>query len=170
MSDSEDFEVAKHVISCINSTPLAVLSTRSNDGVWGTPVYFTHDDNFNFYILSNSKSRHSRDIKKSQNVSLVIVMPPDISNGFEVGIQIAGKASEVSGKEIEKIYSERSMRITGNKTDFFDSTGAQMIKNEGGIFIKIVPKLITYLDRRYHGPQSKKVSIKRLVQLSKYIR
>ncbi len=170
MSDPEEFEIAKHVISCLNSTPLAVLSTRDKDAVWGTPVYFIHDDEFNFYILSNSKSRHYRDIKRDSKVALVITMPPDQSNGFEVGIQIAGTASEVSENRMEEIYRLRSSRITGDGAYFFDSNGAQVIKNEGGAFIKIVPKLVMYLDRRYHGPNSRKVSIKRLVQLSKYIR
>jgi uncharacterized protein YhbP (UPF0306 family) len=170
MSESEEFEIAKHVISCLNSTPLAVLATNDKGGIWGTPVYFTHDDKFDFYILSNSKSRHSRAIKKDREVALVVVMPPDLSGGFEVGIQIAGVAEEMSGKEIEDIYRQRILKITGNKADFFNAGGAQYIMTSGGMFIKVVPKLIMYLDRRYHGSDSRKVSIKRLVQLSRYIR
>ncbi len=169
MAFSEEFEVAKHVISCLNSTPIAVLSTMSKDGVWGTPVYFTHDDKFNFYMLSSSRSRHVRDIKSNKKVSLVIVMPLEASGGLQVGIQLAGDASLVPDKEIGNLYSARTKKIVGDNIDYFDPSGAQMIKNEGGVFIKIEPKIVMYLDRRYHGPDSKKVAIKTLVRLNKFI-
>ena len=170
MSESEDFEIAKHVISCMHSTPLAVISTRDKKSVWGMPVYFIHDDEFNFYVLVNSRSRPAKDIKKNPDVSLAIVMPPDVSNGFEVGIQVAGKASKISAKDIEEIYAQKMKRSARDREGFIGPREAQILGNEGGIFVKIVPILIMYLDRRYHGSDSKKVSIKRLVQLSKYIK
>ena len=170
MSEAEDFEVAKHVISCLHSTPLAVLSTKDNKSVWGMPVYFIHDNDFNFYAITNSRSRPANDIKNNPDVCLSIVMPPDSSNGFEVGIQIAGRASKISGKDIVEIYAQKMKRSAMDREGFIGPREAEILGNEGGIFIKIVPKLIMYLDRRYHGPQSKKVSIKRLAQLSKYIR
>lgn len=169
MAFSEEFEVAKHVIACLNSTPIAVLSTISKGSIWGTPVYFTHDDKFNFYILSSSKSSHVRDIKGNSNVSLVIVMPLEASGGMQVGIQLAGTASIVRDKDMAQLYAARTKRIIGDNIDYFDPNGAQMIRNEGGVFIKIEPKLVMYLDRRYHGPDSKKVSVKTLARLNKFI-
>jgi len=169
-SDSEDFEVAKHAISCLNSTPLAVLSTRDKGGVWGAPVHFTHDGEFNFYAIANSKDGIAKGIKENPNVSLVIVMPPDMSDGFEVGVQIAGRASRLSAMEIRKMRSQRSMDVTGNKADFFDSGGARTVKGAEGTLVKIAPRLIAYLDKRYFGSKNRRVSINRLIQLSKYIK
>ncbi len=170
MSYLEDFEVAKHAISCINSTSLAVLSTMDRkEGIWGSPVPFTHDEDFNFYVVASRRSRHVRDIASVQGVSLVVLMSPNIAGGAQVGLQVYGKASIVPEKETGTLFAGKFKAVIGDGIDYFNQRGAQMIKNEGGVFFKIEPQSIIYLDRRYYGLASKKVPIKMLIRLNKFV-
>src|SRR5579863_7942884 len=107
----EDYlELARRVKDCLESTYVAVLATSEGDeGVWATPIYFIYDDRLNFYFMSESKTRHIKDIVEYPGVSLAIVMPSNNSLGFKVGIQIEGKAEVVPDEDIEDVYKNRSV-------------------------------------------------------------
>lgn len=165
MPDDNYLEWARHIKDCLESTYIAVLATsEENDGVWATPIYFTYDDRFNFYFMSDSKTRHIKDIENHSGVSLAIFMPSNDSLGFKVGIQIEGRAEAVPDEEIEDVYMNRSTRLTGAKNWNKDSKGGHFIKESGGTFIKIVPLSINYIDKRYFSGDSKKLSIKKLIE------
>lgn len=167
MSDKEDMEITEHIVECLESTPIAVLSTSDKSGVWATPIYFTYDDKFNFYLLSEASTRHVRDVKANPKVALAIVMPANISEGLEVGIQIAGIASVVPEEDAEEVFEKRGLRLINGKEKYYKSSGGHNVKPSTGFFIKITPTIINYLDRRYHGPDGHKISIKNLVKFRK---
>lgn len=165
MPDDNYIEWARHIRDCLESTYVAVLATsEENDGVWATPVYFTYDDRLNFYFMSDEKTRHISDIKDHSAVSLAIFMPTGDSLGFKVGIQVEGRAEVVPDDKIDEVYKNRSERLTGTKNWNSDSKGGHLVKEGGGIFIKIVPNSMNYIDRRYFPGESQKISIKKLTE------
>jgi general stress protein 26 len=167
----EDYmEYAKHIRECLDSTIVGVLATNEgHDGSWATPVYFTYDSKFNFYFMSEERSRHVKDIESNPNVSLAIFMPIRNSLGFKVGLQIAGRAEVVPDDRIEEIYMQRSIRLTGTKAWNKDSIGGHVMRREGWTFIKIVPTMMNYVDRRYSMGDSIKISVRKLAKSSEYL-
>lgn len=168
MENDNYFELMSRIRECLDSTVIAVLATAEKDRAWATPIYFIYDDKFNFYFMSDSGTRHIKDIQKNPNVSLAIFMHSNSAMGFKVGVQIEGTASKVPEEHVEDVYMQRSMRLTGTKTWSRESRGGHLIEQTGGIFIKIMPTSMNYLDKRYYGGESKNISIDKLIKASKY--
>ena len=166
MVSKEDVLVTERIVDCLESTPIAVLATADKSGPWGTPVYFTYDNRFNFYVLSEETTRHVKHIKANPKVSIAIFMPPDMSDGLEVGIQIAGKAKRASEQEVEQIFVKRGLRLVKGK-DHYKGKSHREISDKGGFFIKITPTEVYYLDRRYYGYDGRKVALKSLIQIGR---
>ncbi len=170
MQEDDYLEWATHIRECLDSTFVGVLATAEKGGAWATPIYFIYDEEFNIYFMSDSKTRHIIDIEKAANVSVAVFMPAADSHGFKVGIQIEGVATKVPDQDIEEVYMRRSMRLTGSKTWNRWSNGGHLISSSGGVFIKITPKSMNYTDRRFFGGESKKISMKKLIEASKYVK
>lgn len=168
MTEKEDIAITEHIVECLESTPIAVLSTSDKSGAWATPIYFTYDDKFNFYLLSEASTRHVRDVRSNPRVALAIVMPASESEGLEVGIQIAGIASVVPEEDVEEVFEKRGLRLVKSGEGHYKISGNHKVRPSTGFFIKITPKIINYLDRRYHGPDGHKISIRKLIKLNKY--
>ncbi len=167
MQDEDYLDLVAWIKECLESTYVAILATSDNSEPWSTPVYFTYDDKFNFYFMSETKTRHIKEIEKNPNVSLAIFMPSASSFGFKVGLQIGGIATFVPDEDIEEIYMKRSMRLTGTKGWNKESMGGHLIKQAGWTFVKVTPKSINYTDRRYFSGATQSISIKKLIENNK---
>lgn len=170
MQEDNYLDLVTHIRECLDSTFVGVLATAEKDGAWATPIYFIYDQEFNLYFMSDSKARHIIDIGKVANVSVAVFMPTADSQGFKVGIQIEGVATKVPDQDIEEVYVRRSMRLTGSKTWNHESNGGHFIADTGGVFIKIATKSMNYTDRRFFGGDSKKISMNKLIEASKYVK
>lgn len=159
MQDEKDFDWEKHVKECLDSTLVAILATKDGKNIWATPVYFSYDEKLNFYFISPEYTRHMKDIKKDPNVALAIITPSSTSGVFQIGLQIEGKANEVPDREIEKVYATRSVRLSGEKSWVPMPTEGHFVKEHGGIFMRVVPSNVNYIDTRYFGGNSKRVPL-----------
>ncbi len=168
--DVDYMELAREIKECLESTVIAVLATNEQEeGAWATPIYFTYDNKFNFYFMSDSKTKHVKDIARDPNVGLAIFMPLHKSVGFKVGLQISGIAEVVPDEDIEDVYMQRSMRLTGATTWKKDSMGGHIIKQSGGVFMRIKPISFNYTDRRHTVGDSMRVSISKLIKSSEFL-
>ena len=117
-----------------------VIATASKTGMpWISPVYFASDSKLNFYWSSSKNSMHSRLINKNKNVA-VVVFNSAAAEGTGNAVYMTGKASEVSGKEIQHGLNLLYNR-TGKTSKYFknmtssDYTGSSPVR-----IYKFVPR------------------------------
>ncbi|MDE1767941.1 MAG: pyridoxamine 5'-phosphate oxidase family protein [Candidatus Micrarchaeota archaeon] len=161
-TSDKDFEWVKYLKECLDSTLVGVLATAGGNGAWVTPVYFSYDDRFNFYFISSPGTRHMIDIEKDDRVALAIVSHPSVAGIHQIGMQLSGRASEVSDKEIESVYALRSKRMAFDQSWVPLPNGGHYVKEHGGIFMRISPVAINYFDSRFFGGESKKVPLDKI--------
>lgn len=163
MEDEKEFDWKAKLKECLDSTTVAVLATRERDGVWATPVYFSYDDEFNFYFISPKGTRHMNNIKSNSNVALAVFTPLSVSGIHQIGVQVKGVTSIVPDSEIEKVYAIRAKRLSGDLNWISESQEGHFVKEHGGIFVKITPTMMIYVDTRYFGGQGRQVPLAKLV-------
>ncbi len=108
MNQQEDFaEMAKAII---NSTLYMVLGTADKSGQpWVSPVYFTASKYKEFYWISSPETRHSRNIAKHPQISIVI-FNSQVPVGKAKAVYMSAKAEELTGSDLERglvIYNGR---------------------------------------------------------------
>ena len=94
-----NIEKAKAIIEKIIYITIA---TVSKDGKpWNTPVYSAYDEKFNFFWASWKENEHSKNVRNSGDVFLVIY-DSTAPEGTGEGVYVEAKAQELSDpKEIE---------------------------------------------------------------------
>lgn len=152
------------VTSCLDSTLVGVLATRDGADAWATPVYFSYDGRFNIYFISPRDTRHMRNIKEHPVVAMAVVTPQSLSGTHQVGIQLEGAASEVPDRDIEEVYRIRAKRMTPDHEYVPIKSEGHFVKEHGGIFMRITPKAVYYLDTRVFGGSPKAVPMTELLK------
>jgi nitroimidazol reductase NimA-like FMN-containing flavoprotein (pyridoxamine 5'-phosphate oxidase superfamily) len=93
MDENEETAKAKGIIKSI---PYITLATSNREGVpWNTPLYFAHDNSYNFYWISSKVSVHSANIEENENVAIVIY-DSTLPEGKGAGVYIKARAREVN--------------------------------------------------------------------------
>ena len=69
---------------------------------WASPVFFAHDEKYNFYFLSSINSRHAKNITENPLISIAIFDSRQ-KMGQTEGIQIEATAGQVGKNSIEKV-------------------------------------------------------------------
>jgi len=85
----------------------SLMSLATSDGagnLWSATVYFVNDEDFNFYFMSSSDSRHCVNIKFNPNVSFTIADSDQPPGSDRFGLQLSGTAKHV--------YNPRDMLVT----------------------------------------------------------
>lgn len=162
MSGVKEPEWSALIRECLDSTTIAVLATNSGS-VWAAPLYFSYDDKFNIYFISPESTRHMKDIAKDPRVALVVFMPVSAAGVYQIGVQIEGRASEVPDKDIEYVYSIRTKRMNGDISWAPEPKEGHFVKEHGGVFMKVEPTSVNYVDTRHFGGSSVKVPIPKLL-------
>ncbi len=86
----------------LQSKRLMQLAT-ANKNPWICTIYYTIDEEFNIYFLSNQKTKHCQDILKNPNVACAITDSHQKVLDDKIGVQIEGTAIQVQDqKEIKK--------------------------------------------------------------------
>jgi uncharacterized protein YhbP (UPF0306 family) len=99
MNQQEDFAgMAKAII---DSTLYMVLGTADESGQpWVSPVYFTASQYKEFYWISSPEARHSRNIAKRSQISIVI-FNSQIPVGNAQAVYMSAAAEELTGSDLE---------------------------------------------------------------------
>ncbi|MGB5732843.1 MAG: pyridoxamine 5'-phosphate oxidase family protein [Thiohalocapsa sp.] len=98
---SERSELDLHVLRSAIRELLAThgtltLATCGPDGPWAAAVFFASDDAFNLYFVSDTRTRHGRDL--AVNGRAAGTVHPDCSDWGEVcGLQMEGTVSILDG-------------------------------------------------------------------------
>lgn len=74
------------------------LATQG-DEITACVVYYTVDDDFNLYFISEPNVQHCVNIVKNKNVACSIADSHQRVSDKKIGAQIQGEASEVTGKD-----------------------------------------------------------------------
>ena len=99
MNQQEDFAgMAKAII---DSTLYMVLGTADEFGQpWVSPVYFTASDFKEFYWISSPEAKHSRNIAKRSQISIVI-FNSQVPVGEARAVYMSAAAEELTGSDLE---------------------------------------------------------------------
>lgn len=108
MNQQEDFAAMAKAI--IDSTLYMVLGTADESGQpWISPVYFTASKYKQFYWISSPETKHSRNIAKRSQISIVI-FKSQVPVGKAQAVYMSAVAEELTGRDLERglvIYNGR---------------------------------------------------------------
>ncbi|MFI5412901.1 MAG: hypothetical protein ACHQX1_03345, partial [Candidatus Micrarchaeales archaeon] len=113
------------------------------------PVYFAWDDKFNFYYISQPKSRHMNNTKKNSK-SVLTIFSTNFSPDDDVfGVYVEGNAVIVPDDQVESAYNayfKRRFPKTGKGDKPFTENQGE---KAAGKFVKIIPTHMWYFDTRF---------------------
>jgi len=98
----ENNQLVKRTKEIIEKILYITIATSSKDGKpWNSPVYSAYDENYNFYWASWKDNQHSKNIRKNNNV-FIVIYDSTVPEGTGEGVYVKAKAYELSNeKEIE---------------------------------------------------------------------
>jgi nitroimidazol reductase NimA-like FMN-containing flavoprotein (pyridoxamine 5'-phosphate oxidase superfamily) len=164
MGANDNADWGRIISECLDSTTVAVLATGNGSRVWATPVYFSYDDSFNIYFISPADTAHMRNIRARSSVALAVVMPREHSGLHQVCLQVTGIASEVPDEDIERVYEMKNRRLAPEGSSMRVENEGHFVKDHGGMFIRISPTAMHYLDTRNFGGSPRVVPLGALLQ------
>lgn len=105
-----DEERAKQIIK---ENIYCTVATSTLDGKpWLSPVFFSYDENYNIYWVSNKNSRHSKLIRENPHVA-VVIFDSRAPEGEGDGVYIEAKVQEFSNEEeIKEAMDILNKRVT----------------------------------------------------------
>jgi len=108
VDQQEEFTAMARAI--IDSTLYMVLGSADESGQpWVSPVYFTASEYKEFYWISSPEAKHSRNIAKRSQISIVI-FNSQVSVGKAEAVYISAAAEELTDRDLERglvIYNGR---------------------------------------------------------------
>jgi pyridoxine/pyridoxamine 5'-phosphate oxidase len=137
-ADGRNFgEEAKKVIESI---PHMTLATITKDGrPWNTPVYFIHDEDYNFYWYSDMRSQHSKNIE-ANGKAFVVIYDSHPETEDTVGVYMEGKARALLDKDLLEL--ERIMDIYSTRAKIARLEMAAFSEESNTRFFRFVPTSI----------------------------
>ena len=128
----------------IESNIYCTIATTTLDGKpWISPVFFTYDNKYNLYWVSNKDSKHSTLIRNNPQVAIVI-FDSKAPEGQGDGVYFESVASELTDKsEISHVMKLLNKRVT---KDEFRVKSVESVTN-GGVWriYKAIPNKISKL-------------------------
>jgi nitroimidazol reductase NimA-like FMN-containing flavoprotein (pyridoxamine 5'-phosphate oxidase superfamily) len=95
-----DAELARRAMTVIDSNKYMTLGTADSDGEpWVTPVYFTPDRYTDFYWVSTPGSKHSRNLERRPDLSIVI-FDSQVPIGGAEAVYMKARAALVAEDEL----------------------------------------------------------------------
>ena len=142
------------LLDFLSSLKLMSIATVDENGIpWSASVYYLYDEDLNFYFLSPTDTKHSKNIRANQNVSFTIARTDQKASDKKVGLQVAGKAKQVNG--IENIKAVIKMwNLLHNDTP--PITYSVLMKVWNSRFYKITPNYIKWFNEELYGEEGVK--------------
>jgi nitroimidazol reductase NimA-like FMN-containing flavoprotein (pyridoxamine 5'-phosphate oxidase superfamily) len=106
-------DLAGHAHELLDANRYLVLGTVDPDGrPWTSPVYFSADDHREFYWVSATDSRHSRNIADRPQISIV-VFDSSVAPYHGRAVYAVGEARTLTGDDLDRglrVYPGQSAR------------------------------------------------------------
>ena len=131
------------VYTYLQSLYIAVLSTATPSGApYAATIYFITDPDLNFYFLTKSDTKKSRNIEENSNVALTTV---DTSTPRT--IQASGKVVEVEDPTQYRRMLERISEANAKKGGFYWPPPLSKINSSGDLVLyKFTPEWLRFAD------------------------
>ncbi|MBI2032817.1 MAG: pyridoxamine 5'-phosphate oxidase family protein [Candidatus Levybacteria bacterium] len=146
---TKSFNWKKYIEEALSVTDFCSIATVDKKGVWSSPVYFAWDKNYNFYFISQMKSRHMQNIKSNSRIAVSIYKTEQ--KGDIVGIQLEGTAKILSRNDGEKEINHAHDTYYGRAG--FGPDMKEYLNNPTWLYVKITPENIFYFDTRFFGEE-----------------
>jgi uncharacterized protein YhbP (UPF0306 family) len=125
------------VKEALERTEIMALSTIGPDGSWTSPVQFGYDEKLELSFMSMPDTKHAQNILKDPRVSVAIYSFPGPEGG-NLGLQIKGKADDVTGQSV---------------------TDKAVASSETWHRFRIVPEEVWCFDSRVFGGKRQRVNL-----------
>lgn len=155
---SKDFNWRKYINGALSATNFCSIATIDKKGVWSNPVFFAWDKNYNFYFISQMKSRHMQNLKKNPRVA-VSIYKTEQKNDI-VGIQLEGSAKILSQDDKDEV--KLAYKIYYGRAGYGPDM-QEYLKNPTWLYVKITPENIYYFDTRFFGEERQLVPFEDLL-------
>ncbi|MDE1762144.1 MAG: pyridoxamine 5'-phosphate oxidase family protein [Candidatus Micrarchaeota archaeon] len=154
-------ENQKLALACLDSTVVGTIATHNSPrGPWAATVFFTFDENFGIFFVSQRNTRHMQDILVDNNVAFSAFTPISKSKGSHIQVQINGLAVPVQESEVEKAYTARERRLTGAGTWLPGIEDIFKVYQTGAVFMVIRPQEVWYVNSALFGGDRKLIPVK----------
>lgn len=100
------------VLKYLAKNRLMTLGTSAKNTPWGATAFFAFDNKCNIIFYSREDTRHGKEIEKNSNVSVVVNHTWKHARGGINGLQIIGKAKQVSKKDHARYYTLYKKRFS----------------------------------------------------------
>jgi uncharacterized protein YhbP (UPF0306 family) len=108
----DDADLVEHGRAIVDANLYMVLGTADEGGMpWAAPVYFAPDGYRDFYWVSTPEAKHSRNIARRREIS-VVIFDSSVAIGGAQAVYMSALAQEVSADEREngiEVFSRRSI-------------------------------------------------------------
>ena len=91
-------ENRQKLLEYLRSKKVMTLATYGDD-VWASTVFYTIDDGFCLYFLSEPTSKHVQDLRKNGSVACAVADSRQEAVDKKIGVQVKGMATEVEGMD-----------------------------------------------------------------------
>jgi len=122
MLDTEYKQILNEVLA--ENKYFCLATSDANGTPWSSPLLYIKDEDYNFYFLSHSGSRHCQNIKENNQVAFSIFDSKQ-NPGIAFGIQAYGKANIVEEIPLdirESLLKQVSASITSRDYIFHKIT------------------------------------------------
>jgi uncharacterized protein YhbP (UPF0306 family) len=130
-------KLAKEIIE--NNQYMTIGSSHENTS-WVSPVVYAYDKEFNFYFVTIPNSRHGKDFKNNNKISIAIFDSRQ-PLGEGVGLQAEAKVEELGVKDVPSavlIYFKRKYPF-GKMKDAFEVALKKFLNRKIYHFYRAVP-------------------------------
>lgn len=127
------------------------LATAGEDSQpWAAPMYYSTDEELNFYFVCSNRARHSRHVSSNGQAAIAVfdsALPPEEQDG----VQISGRASLVGILELPHVVANYyRKRFPDPAERSLHNTSPKRFRGIGSLrFYKVVPEHIYTLDLTY---------------------
>ena len=147
-------DIKKEFSKYLKSQRLMTLATCA-DNPWVATVYFTIDDDLNFYFVSSPQSKHCKDIMINDRVAMNVADSHTPNSAKKLGIQAQGIASQVKGWERTKILLKMWHRAAPGMEEVVNVKNMKEKIISSRVY-KIRPAFVKYFNKKLFGEEGYK--------------